>query len=89
MARRQHREGGLVDLQGAEVAERTFIFSNVLERKRQPCVLALDDAHFAKGTFANNAQQAEVIEVDCNVRGVHGQRVCLVFWGGGVKAGRG
>jgi hypothetical protein len=45
----------------------TLIFSYVLERKGKACVFALDDAHFSKSTFADHAQQAEVVEVHCGV----------------------
>ena len=45
----------------------TFIFSYVLERKREAGVLALDNAHFAKGSFAYDAQQPEVVEIHCVV----------------------
>lgn len=43
----------------------TFIFSYVLERKGEAGVFALDNAHFAKGSFADDSQQAEVVEVHC------------------------
>ena len=45
---------------------RTLIFANVLEGKREARVLALDDADLAKGALADDAQQAEVVEVDCS-----------------------
>ncbi len=41
----------------------TFIFAYVLERKCQASVLSLDDADLPKGSFANDSQQTEVIEV--------------------------
>ena len=41
----------------------TFIFSYILERKGEAGVLALDNAHLAKGALADNAQQPEVVEV--------------------------
>jgi hypothetical protein len=44
---------------------RTLIFPDVLEREGQAGVLALDDAHLAKGTFADDSQQPEVVEIDC------------------------
>lgn len=44
---------------------RTFIFSYVLERKGKACILALDDAHFAKGALADDSQQAEMVQVHC------------------------
>lgn len=44
---------------------RTFIFSNVLERKLTAVVLPLDDANLAKSTFAHDPQESEVVEVDC------------------------
>jgi hypothetical protein len=47
--------------------KQTFIFSYVLERKRQAGVFALDDAHFAKGSFADDAQQPKVVEIHCVV----------------------
>jgi hypothetical protein len=34
----------------------TFIFPDILEGKGEPGVLALDDAHLAKGTLADNTQ---------------------------------
>lgn len=43
--------------------KRTFIFSYVFERKGKAGVLSLDDAHFAKSTLSDHAQQPEVIEV--------------------------
>lgn len=43
----------------------TFIFPYVLERKGEAGVLALDNAHLAKGSFADDAQQPEVVEVHC------------------------
>lgn len=49
------------------MCKQTFIFSYVLERKCEAGVLALDNAHFAKGTFADDAQQPEVVEVHCVV----------------------
>lgn len=45
----------------------TFIFSYILEGKCEAGVFALDDAHFAKGSFAYDAQQPEVVEVHCGV----------------------
>ena len=43
---------------------RTFIFSDVFERKGQASVLALNDPDFAEGALAHDSQQAEVIEID-------------------------
>lgn len=45
------------------VGRQTFIFSYVLERKCEAGVLALDNAHFAKGSFADDSQQPEMVEV--------------------------
>lgn len=47
--------------------KQTFIFSYVLERECEAGVLALNNAHFAKGSFADDAQQPEVVEVHCVV----------------------
>jgi len=41
----------------------TFIFSDVFERKRQTGVLALYNSDFAESSFANNSEQAEVVEI--------------------------
>jgi hypothetical protein len=46
----------------------TFVLADVLERKGEAGVLALDDAHLAKGALADDAQQAEVVEVHCGAR---------------------
>ncbi len=43
--------------------EQTFIFTNVLERKGEAGVLALDNAHLAEGSLADDAQQTEVVEI--------------------------
>jgi hypothetical protein len=43
----------------------TFIFSYILERKGEAGVLALDNAHLAKGSLADDSQQPEVIQVHC------------------------
>ena len=43
----------------------TFVFSYVLERECEARVFALDNAHLAKGALADDAQQAEVVEVHC------------------------
>lgn len=45
----------------------TFIFPYVLERKGEASIFALNDAHFAKGALADDAQQPEVVEVHCVV----------------------
>jgi hypothetical protein len=55
--------------------KRTFILSYVFEGKGEARVFALDDADFAKGAFADYAQQAEVVEVDW---GACGQRCWVV-----------
>lgn len=57
----------------------TFIFSNVLEGKREACIFPLDDSNLSKGSFANNAEETEVVEVHCerraeSVGGRHRQR---------------
>ena len=44
-----------------------FIFTNVFEGKSQACIFSLDDPNLAKGPLPYHAQQAEVIEIDCNV----------------------
>lgn len=41
-----------------------LIFSNVLERKCEARVFSLDDSDLAKGAFADNPEEAEVIKVD-------------------------
>lgn len=41
-----------------------LILPDVLECKRQAGVLAFHNADFAKRAFANDPQQAEVVEVD-------------------------
>lgn len=45
----------------------TLILPDVLEGKSQAGVLALDDANLAEGSLADDAQQAEVIEVHCGL----------------------
>jgi hypothetical protein len=50
-------------MQSPIVGRRTFIFSYVLERKREARVFALDDAHLAECALADNSQQSEVVEV--------------------------
>jgi hypothetical protein len=47
------------------VYRQTFIFPYVFERKGEARVLALDDAYLAECTFADDSQQAEVVEVYC------------------------
>jgi hypothetical protein len=39
----------------------TFIFSNILERKRQARIFPLNDAYFAKSASADNSKQTEVV----------------------------
>lgn len=46
----------------------TFILAYVLERECEAGVLALDDADLAKGALADDAQQAEVVEVHWDER---------------------
>ena len=46
---------------------RTFIFPDVLERERQSSVFPLDNPYFAEGPSADDAEQAEVVEVHCSV----------------------
>jgi hypothetical protein len=48
---------------GSEL-EPTFIFANVLESERAVGVFAFDYADFAKCALANNAEEAEMVEVD-------------------------
>lgn len=43
----------------------TFIFANVFQGEGQAGVLSLDDANLSKSTFAHDAQESEMIEVDC------------------------
>ena len=69
----------------------TFILSYVLECKCEAGVLALDNAHLAKGALADDAQQAEVVEVDLGGED-EGRAVALALGGGvgeGVGAGPG
>ena len=40
-----------------------LIFPDIFQRKRQARVLSLHYSDFAKGTLADNAQQAEVVEI--------------------------
>jgi hypothetical protein len=47
-----------------EIIERTFLFTNILERKRQAGVFALDNADLSKGTLSDNAEEAEVVKVN-------------------------
>lgn len=42
---------------------RTFIFSYILERKREARVFSLDDAHLSECALAHDAQQTKVVEV--------------------------
>lgn len=44
-------------------SKRTFVFPYVLERECEARVLSLDNAHFSKGTFADDSQQTEVVEI--------------------------
>ena len=53
----------LGDPDGGECDERTFILAYVLEGEGEPGVFSLDDADFAKGALADDAQQTEVVEV--------------------------
>ena len=46
------------------VVGRTFIFPDVFESECEAGVFSLDDAHLSKGTFSNDSQQSEVVEVD-------------------------
>jgi hypothetical protein len=57
----------------------TFILSYVLERECEARILALHDAHLSEGALADDAQQAEVVEVHCE----DGQRGCS----GGTRRG--
>lgn len=43
----------------------TFIFANVFQGEGQAGILSLDDANLSKGTFAHDAQESEMIEIDC------------------------
>ncbi len=67
MTRRQHES--LLVCSAARQCEivyrQTFIFPYVFERKGEARVLALDDAYLAECTFADDSQQAEVVEVYC------------------------
>jgi hypothetical protein len=45
----------------------TFIFSYVLESECEACVLSLDDTHFSKGALSDDSQQAEVVEIHCEI----------------------
>jgi hypothetical protein len=66
----------------------TFVLPYVLERKCEARVLALDDAHLAKGALADYTQQPEVVEVHCVPLSVSLLRrgswlaidVCLLCW---------
>lgn len=44
---------------------RTFILANILERVGGAIIFTLDDADFAKGALAYDAEEAEVVEVHC------------------------
>ena len=62
----------------------TFIFSYILERKGEAGVLALDNAHFAKGSLADDSQQPEVIQVHCLLWSADARaRACLAPRGRG------
>lgn len=50
---------------GEHSPRRTFIFADILECKGQAGIFALDNADLAKGAFAHDAQEAEVVEVNC------------------------
>lgn len=67
---------------------RTFIFSYVLEGKGEAGVLALDNAHLAKSSFADDSQQPEVVEVHCGrgQQGSHSQAVQRVGMAAGTTA---
>jgi hypothetical protein len=63
----------------------TLILPDVLESKGETGVFPLDDADLAKGALADDAQQAEVVEIDCS-KSVSVVRVepCLEAAGGGA-----
>lgn len=42
----------------------TLIFPDILERKGQASILALDNADLAKRTLANDPKQLEMVEVN-------------------------
>jgi hypothetical protein len=46
------------------IIERTFLFTDILECKRQAGVFALDNANLSKGTFSDHAEEAKVVEVN-------------------------
>jgi len=48
---------------------RTFVLADILEGVGAAIVLPFDDADFAKGTFAYDAEEAEVVEVYCDGKG--------------------
>ena len=47
----------------------TFIFANVFQGEGQAGVLPLDDANLSECTFSHDAQESEMVEVDCCGRG--------------------
>lgn len=55
--------GGQRGRASAERIRRTLIFADILQSKGQASVLPLDDADLPKGTFSDDPQQAEMIEV--------------------------
>lgn len=44
--------------------QHTFFFSNIFQRKGQTGIFSFDDPDFAKGSFADDAEQTEMVEVD-------------------------
>jgi hypothetical protein len=58
----------LSDIARATIGEmelqRTFLFANIFQGERKASVLSLDDSNLSEGTFANDAEQTEMIKVD-------------------------
>lgn len=44
--------------------EHTFLFTDILERKRQAGVFALNNADLSKGAFSDHAEEAKVVKID-------------------------
>lgn len=68
-------------MHGGVRCERTFILAQVFEGEGQAGVFALDDADLAKGALADDAEEFEVVELDC------GHARSAVEEGGAARSG--
>jgi hypothetical protein len=61
---------------GGEHREPTFIFSDILEGEGQVRVLSLNNSDLAKGTSADDSQEAEMIQVHYKAVSITHQPQC-------------